>query len=226
MQTRLWAGVCLLILCGSSEPMARTWRVERDGSGDYTSIQPAVDGAAPGDTILLGPGRYIEHGPFSPSKGWPIDTYVGVTVDDLTFIGTDRETVIIGPVTYEFDGNYGPKGFVTHTSLTDIRFENLTCENLYTGVYQLCHAAVRDCTFQGCGAGIIALAEGGLSVETCLFHDDNGTAGGAVKSWYPARDIYIVSCDLANSTMGAVFVETTNANVLGCIFQDGGLGIQ
>ncbi|MBE0568033.1 MAG: hypothetical protein IH621_18915 [Krumholzibacteria bacterium] len=37
---------------------ARTWRVEKDGSGDYTVIQDALDAAASGDTIQIGPGRF------------------------------------------------------------------------------------------------------------------------------------------------------------------------
>ena len=39
---------------------ASTWHVERDGSGDFTTIQPAVDASAPGDTIHIGPGEYTE----------------------------------------------------------------------------------------------------------------------------------------------------------------------
>ena len=48
-----------LLLAGYAE--AATWRVERDGSGDYTTIQPAINGAVHGDTILIGPGQYTEY---------------------------------------------------------------------------------------------------------------------------------------------------------------------
>ena len=56
---------------------AATWRVERDGSGDYTTIQPAVDAAASGDTILIGPGQYTEYQHVHP-LGWvnPADVFV------------------------------------------------------------------------------------------------------------------------------------------------------
>jgi hypothetical protein len=36
---------CLLLLSTSAE--ARIWRVARDGSGDFTRIQPAIDAASP-----------------------------------------------------------------------------------------------------------------------------------------------------------------------------------
>lgn len=43
---------------GNGDP--RTWTVAGDGSGDHTTIQGAVDAAAPGDTIEISAGTYNE----------------------------------------------------------------------------------------------------------------------------------------------------------------------
>ncbi|MDD4277894.1 MAG: FlgD immunoglobulin-like domain containing protein [Candidatus Cloacimonetes bacterium] len=40
---------------------AATLTVKQDSSGDYTSIQAALDAADPGDTVLVYPGRYYEN---------------------------------------------------------------------------------------------------------------------------------------------------------------------
>jgi len=52
--------VLLLLALGSSQSFGMIWCVERDGSGDFTEIQAAVDMAFDGDTIRIGAGRYAD----------------------------------------------------------------------------------------------------------------------------------------------------------------------
>jgi hypothetical protein len=43
-------------------PLSATiYTVNQDGTGDYTSIQPAIDVSVTGDTVLVSPGRYYEN---------------------------------------------------------------------------------------------------------------------------------------------------------------------
>jgi hypothetical protein len=48
--------LCAAPLLASGSTVASTWYLEADGSGDFSTIQEAVDAAFPGDTIELGPG--------------------------------------------------------------------------------------------------------------------------------------------------------------------------
>ena len=141
---------------------ARTWRVERDGSGDFATIQPAIDAAAEGDTILIGPGRYAEMAPDhfgEPSVGC-------VEKDKLTFIGVDRDQVIVGPEIAEFQ-SFGPNGFSESTQAPQTRYENITIENVFDGFSVVGTVTVKNCVIRGCANGINAGAD--LGVDDCEF---------------------------------------------------------
>ena len=101
-------GVILLLATGAG---AATWSVERDGSGDFATIQPALDAAVAGDTILIGPGEYTEAIAIRP-PGWAddIQSYADVRCDDLTIIGAGAEIAVIGPPTYEANAEGDPAG--------------------------------------------------------------------------------------------------------------------
>ena len=57
-----------LVCCGCSdkeplrppEPVTRTWKIAPDGGGDFTTIQPAIEVAQSGDTLMIGSGTYSE----------------------------------------------------------------------------------------------------------------------------------------------------------------------
>ncbi len=57
-RTRSLVPLGLLLILASTSPRAATWRVQADGTGDLPTIQDAIDGAAGGDTIRVGPGDY------------------------------------------------------------------------------------------------------------------------------------------------------------------------
>jgi hypothetical protein len=109
---------------------AAVLRVEQDGSGEYLKIQDAVNVAANGDTILIGPGRYDDLQP----RG--VNNVVCVAFWDkggaLTFIGESAVDVIIGPETYAPDGT-GPQG-IHQRAPADIVVRNLTFTNLLSAI--------------------------------------------------------------------------------------------
>ncbi|WP_455378983.1 pectinesterase family protein [Petrachloros mirabilis] len=70
-------------------PSPRTITVALDGSGDFTSIQEAVDSAKKGDTVFLKPGRYQQD--FTVHSKDQIKI-VGAGQDKVTLLG--RETIV------------------------------------------------------------------------------------------------------------------------------------
>ena len=57
---RLSVLTLLLVFLVPDPVLAWTWTVEKDGSGEFTVIQDALDVAAVGDTVLIGEGTYDE----------------------------------------------------------------------------------------------------------------------------------------------------------------------
>ncbi len=72
----------------------RTWRVEKDDSGDFTAIQSALNITDPGDTVLIGQGRFVEtHEVVTP--GWTNDVYAAVWSDSITILGVGTDVTIM-----------------------------------------------------------------------------------------------------------------------------------
>lgn len=149
----VFASIFVNMIIGSA--IAGTWRVEQDGSGDWSTLQEASDGAVHGDTLLVGPGRYygVEVTPWAPSHYQKTLTYIGENVD----------SVIVGPE--EYQSRYGM--FIYED--TPQHFRNMTFENMDGGI-SFQGGTVDNCKFIGCLNGI-SLEECNVpsSITNCIF---------------------------------------------------------
>jgi hypothetical protein len=201
--------------------------VRKDGTGDYKVIQDAVDHAAAGDTIRIGPGRFEEKRPFSsfpvaaPEK-WTFDVYVAVTVGELTIIGSGADETIIGPSARLWVDPAEPKVICTTPLVSRLVVEDLAMENVFNGIYRTERGAleVRRCTSLGCMYGITTWSELNTVIVDCRFQDiDYG-----VISFYPARNLTVANCDFV--ACEASFDHTANAVVTDCAFDRYTVGCQ
>ncbi len=199
---KIIVGLCLVGLCVASSVSARSWRVELDGSGDFTDIQPAADAAAPGDTILIGPGRFDTfHECVAP--GWTEEAIMSVLTDSLTFIGAGQGVTILGPETYYGTLNTTPKGicsFEFHTC----QIQDLTIENVEEAIYWW---------------------TGNLRVERCTLKEETWDDVGIVGTLSSA---FIVDCEflMASQADGIVLVAgATDVEILGSRFVGNGNSI-
>ncbi|MDP2324951.1 MAG: hypothetical protein Q8N51_13110, partial [Gammaproteobacteria bacterium] len=125
----LIAGLVMLL---STAAGASTWSVQRDGSGHFTAIQLALDAAADGDTILIGPGEYTESTTIRP-PGWAYDiqSYADLRCDNLTIIGAGADVTVIGPPTYQGNAATGNPAGLSYGGRGTLHIRDLGIRHSY-----------------------------------------------------------------------------------------------
>jgi len=163
----------VIMLLTASSVFADTWTVERDGSGDYTVIQDAVNAAASGDTIRIGPGRFNE-GQIYTCPDWSEFVRVMINVPELTLIGSGDNTIIGQEEVWELsqgqhmgvvaDDEFGNSVF----TMESICFENMGLGFRTDNV----NLRVRNCLFRHCWKSIQVFGDAeAQTIEQCRFED-------------------------------------------------------
>lgn len=166
-----------LALVMAAPAMATTWYVAADGSGDFPTIQAAVDACAPGDVVQLGPGVFSHHvtDPHSPFRSY----YVQVAVDGITLRGAGIDQTIVGQV--EAGVHDDPAIVVTAwEDGTEFHLEDLTLQLLDRPSTALVSGSrarlvIERCRLSGADHGVYDSISQGLEVRDCEFVD---LAGG------------------------------------------------
>lgn len=137
----------ILALAWATAASAITISVQKDGSGDFTLIQPAFDAAAPGDTVLIGPGEFTESTFVRPPGwGWDVETFGLISAADLTIIGAGSGLTIVGSPVYRGQNNtLSPKCFFRYISGGAVRISGLTLRGCYDGMYTTGVLYMEDC---------------------------------------------------------------------------------
>ena len=211
--------LALSTLFASGEAVARSWRVELDGSGDFTDIQPAVEASAAGDSILIGPGRFDTFHP-CVAPAWTEKTVVWITKDNLTLVGSGQGVTIIGPTTYFAPLGRDPKGICSIDGFV-ASIGNLTIENIDTGIYWWRGSLVlEDCTITGGNDqsfGGLALWPYGATIRNCTI--DTKFAGDSCIVGAASRDILFENCTFKGFGYGPTITDSTqNVRFIGCDF--------
>ncbi len=225
----------LLLLYGGSNAGAAVWRVEKDGSGDFTIIQQAVDASASGDTILIGTGRYDDKFLWG-NPPWQQYTRVLVTRADLTLIGAGADQTIIGdavPMSIGYDQDSGLAAHVAFGAGA-VRVANIGFENCYSGTYfnGVGSASVVNCRFDGNGNSINSKTVGEVSVDECAFRSLTAIYAFAehVLAWGPGRielraSVFEISPLHAYSWGHVHSQQISELLVYACEFRGGAIGI-
>jgi hypothetical protein len=204
---------------------AATLRVERDGSGDFTAIQPALDAAASGDTVLIGPGEFTEYSMVRlDGYAWDVAVFAYSELPSLTIIGSGVDQTIIGPTVPMRDySTYSAKCLVWVNGV-ELHLRGLTMRNCYDGLHVPQGSIdVEDCSFLEHAYGILWQAVGvGGRLQRIEFRTSavqphavfiQGAANGVTIAdvvstnggkfyFIGAHGVALVRCDVAGGTTG------------------------
>nr|MEE4267107.1 right-handed parallel beta-helix repeat-containing protein [Candidatus Krumholzibacteria bacterium] len=207
-----------LMLVLPSLGFGRTWVVEKDGSGDFTVIQDAVDAAESGDVIEIGPGRYEEFQVFHNVYTW--DNFVFVYDKSLTFQGAGVDQTIIGPSDPDMtphyaygitSDDYSGQGYLI---VSDITFDNLNSRGIASGFGYL---EVTDCSFShsnaaiNFGIGISSRNTNESIIRNCHFEN---LPDYCIITRSPTAGLLIEDCQFENSQYGMGFWGSGTSDIL------------
>jgi len=224
---------------------AATVTVELDGSGDYVVLQDAINAAASGDTVLVGPGR---HDTFRAAQsvvnGFEFQG-IAWLVGDLTLIGQGAGTTFLGPsvVSTELEGlptctvfvDGGSESTVSGFTIDGTQYP-MILRNRST--VTMCHIdnpsdisgiavsagdgiEILNCTFNG-RSGVFARTPDvtNLLVENCQFIDDGQGNYAAMVIGNSAQDAMIRNCLFRGYAEGVEFSLSATGTIDNCDFED------
>ena len=211
---------------------ARTWQVAKDGSGDFTVIQDAVDASASGDIIKIGPGIYSDLAPVD----WMYSAVVVLPEGlDLTLIGAGSDQTILSGAEQTTEVSVlGVWTDVAQTSgvisIHGIGFTDMYGAAIHLGgeSLEISHCEVAS----SCSTGFRIQSTGSTLVENCRITSSFvGLAAGSnstirncsivgclsgVEIWPLAQNVLIEDCKIATTTHGVYVCENAACHLVGC----------
>ncbi len=210
----------LLLLVLSEQSSAGIWYVDKDGSGDFVTIHDAMASCSTGDTIMIGPGRYDDFHPFT-APAWTTEVIVGITKDNLTFIGSGNSTTIIGPTEMYLPGVIPDPMAIACVENINAEFINIGIENAKTGIHwSYGKVDISECRFEGCKYGVYLYNEEGASILGSEFYSEESLSKGVI-TFSPCGPVSISHCVFGGPSVnetGIAINGTNNVSIQGCNF--------
>ncbi len=176
--------------------------VDKQGGGDYNTIQQAIAHASAGSTIVIRPGEYAE---------------ILRINKKISLIGEDREQTIINPISE-------PNKYVILLGAPDITIQGLSISNGAPGLYSTGirinapNCNINDCLFYDNPIGIAIWASGN-QITNCLFQrcEDEGIAILGSKT-SPCDNNKITHCIFSQNCDGIELQHSSDNLIKDCDF--------
>ena len=207
----------VLLVSASISAHAATWHVAKDGSGDFTVIQDAVDAATPGDTIRIHAGRYeemVEDFDLWGDGSYFANPHVAVTKDDLTFIGDGADVTIIGPEVRPDDPPALYSGFcATYAYAGRVVYRDLAIESVDIGLMISCATSeIAGFRAKAMVEGIRVSASESCTIDDCVFND----CGDGVVSYSQARNVTVRNSEFIDGGTAYLALGTVDVLIEDC----------
>ena len=200
--------------------LASTWHVELDGSGDFTVIQDAVDAAAAGDTIYVGPGRFDTR---RPIPGWDdFQSTVSIQKNRMVVIGSGADQTILGADTVYWD--YRCIAVIESAETVDSFYiRDVAIVGGYDGIhYERDGLDVQSCEFANSSSGISVFGSRDCSIRDSYFHDHVIP----VISYSSNENIGIYNCRVERAEIGLAMQGVVDAVIRDCVITECQSGFQ
>lgn len=217
-------GILILatVVVTTAPATARTWRVEQDGSGDFTVIQDAIDAASAGDVIAIGPGTYQDY-TFAWFNGqWNVYSCAFVTKDNLTLQGAGQGLTIIGLPNLDDHPNLDINGIGMIDNAT-LHIRELTVRGVDLGVhFEQQYLDIYHCEFISCDSGIGSWGTGSNTIQYCSIRD---SVHDSIHMASSAENVNISNCEIVGGSLGIYLPSVPSAVVADCVLQGSGTAI-
>lgn len=205
----------LVLLCWTAAPECAIWFVRADGSGDYATIQAAIDAVAANSVIELADG-----------------VYTGAGNRDLDFHGKALtiRSASGSPADCVVDCQGAGRGFYFHTGETGASaVKGITVRNGYAadhggGIYisgaapAILNCVITDCDADQRGGGIYGFNAQPV-VNSCVISNNTAAYGGGIAYWNQGGDLWNDLVTGNNADYGdAVYLYGPDIYVHGCTF--------
>lgn len=225
--------ISILLSLGSVVTYAATLTVSKDGAGQYSEIQDAVNAAESGDTILIGAGRYDEYRTYN-LYGDVYNIVVNVDAKDILIVGSGENTIIgpdSAPPNMPEDRNY--RAIRCANSSPQCRLSNLRVENSYIGILATrTSVSIDGVTLYHCWDGLVVSSSTSVAVTNsvisncldigifsgsssatimdCIFNDNSWATS---IDWY-SYDVMIGRCTFTDNANIAVQYSTYSTGTI------------
>jgi len=209
----------------ADEPAAQggTIYVAADGTGDYTTIQDAIDNASDGDTIIVEYGTYYENVEVNKSvnligKGAIIDGGDADNVVSITSDGVNISGFIIK------NSGYPDAGIFIHSDNVTV-FNCSIMENIHgIDCWLSNNTRILNCTVSHNSLGIHTPHSPYTIIENCSIID-NVEVG--INTSFGANYTEILNCKIVNnSNNGIILAYASYFKVEGCTISESSKGIE